>query len=200
MLATPGGKPFTSPDWLFEIKWDGYRCMALVDAGDVHLRTKNGTNCSVWYPEVLPPLAALPGGPHLIDGEACCLDDIGRSDFNALHARAARRKWYAGCSQVTLMAFDLLMHDGEDIMRRPLAERKERLAQLLKDVPPKTVLRVADFPAEEHLYREVVLGLKLEGFVAKRLASTYTPGVVSPDWVKIKRPGWQEGRNWQDRG
>jgi bifunctional non-homologous end joining protein LigD len=197
MLATPDGKPFSSPDWLFEIKWDGYRCMALVDAGDVQLRTKNGADCGGWYPEVLPPLAALPGGPHLIDGEACCLDDIGRSDFNALHKRAARRKWYSGCSQVTLMAFDLLVHDGTNVMHCTLAERKERLADLLKAVPARTVLYVTDFPAEERLFREVVLGLKLEGFVAKRLASTYQPGTVSPDWVKIKREGWQEGRTWR---
>jgi bifunctional non-homologous end joining protein LigD len=198
MLATEGGKPFTDPDWIFEIKWDGYRTLARAGGGQpVELRTRNGTDCTRWYPEVARALAALPGGPHVIDGEACVLDDVGRSDFNALHARAARRRGYPGAPQVTLMAFDLLVQDGRSIMALPLAERKERLAQLLVSLPKIGVLYVSDFPAQADLFAQVVLGAKLEGFIAKRLASPYQPGVVSRDWMKIKRAGWQEGRTWK---
>ena len=198
MLATPGGKPFTSPDWLFEIKWDGYRCMARAGGGHaVELRTKNGADCTGWYPEVARALDALPGGPHIIDGEACVLDDLGRSDFEALHARARRRRHYQGAPQVTLMAFDLLVHDGHSVMALPLAERKARLSQLLARLPKECVLYVGEFPAQENLFQEVVLGLQLEGFVAKRLASPYLPGIVTADWVKLKRPGWNQGRSWQ---
>jgi ATP-dependent DNA ligase len=70
--------PFTSQDWLYELKHDGYRCMAGVQAGEVRLLTKSGTDCTKWSPEVVKALASLPGGPHVIDGEACVLRSDGR--------------------------------------------------------------------------------------------------------------------------
>lgn len=195
MLASPGRKPFTSPDWLYEIKFDGYRCLARVSGGEVELRTKSGTICSSWYPEVVEVLSTLPGGPHVIDAEVCVLDHIGRSDFNLLHERSARRRWYPGCSAVTLCAFDLLFQDGRNIMGLPLVERKARLANALAGVAG--VLVVGDLPAEAALFGQAVEPLLLEGFVAKRRASVYAPGLRSPDWLKIKRAGWQDGRKWR---
>jgi bifunctional non-homologous end joining protein LigD len=77
--------PFTDPDWLYELKFDGYRCMASRRDGfkpdrrraahrrAVELRTKSGADCTAWFPEIVEALAALPGGPHVIDGEACVL-------------------------------------------------------------------------------------------------------------------------------
>ena len=90
MRATEGGKPFTDPDWIYELKYDGYRCLARA-GGDqpVELRTKSGVDCTAWFPEIVDLLAVLPGGPHVIDAEACVLDDIGRSDFERLQARGA---------------------------------------------------------------------------------------------------------------
>lgn len=196
MLASEGGKPFTSPDWLYEVKYDGYRCMARAGGGHpTELRTKSGVDCSKWFPEVAQLLADLPSGPHIIDGEACVLDDIGRSDFECLQARARRRKWYSGCNPVTLCAFDLLYVEGRNVMAMPLVDRKAMLRQLLAPLAPRLVI-VGDFPAEAALFERAVLGAKLEGFVAKRLDSTYTPGIRTRDWRKIKRPGWQEGRTW----
>jgi bifunctional non-homologous end joining protein LigD len=93
MLATAGGKPFTSADWLYEIKYDGYRCMAGVAHGSVELRTKSGLECTAWFTELTRTLANVPGGPHVIDGEVCVLDDLGRSDFDRLRARASRKRW-----------------------------------------------------------------------------------------------------------
>lgn len=159
MLASPGGKPFTSADWLYELKYDGYRCLARFGDGGVELRTKRGVNCTLWFPEVVNLLAGVTGGPHIIDAEACVLDDIGRSDF-------------------------------------ALVSRKAMLAPLLGELRKKLVL-VGDFPAEAELFEQLVMGAKLEGFVAKRKTSPYQPGVVSSDWLKIKRPGWQEGRTWR---
>jgi bifunctional non-homologous end joining protein LigD len=162
----------------------------------VELRTKSGVDCTAWFPEIADVLPVLPGGPHVIDGEACVLDEIGRSDFERLQARARRRRWYAGADQVTFCAFDLLYEDGRSVMNRPLHERKVKLQQVLAPLKG-LVLVVGDFPAAAELFDQVVLGARLEGFVAKRLASTYTPGVVSPEWRKVKRPGWQEGRTWR---
>ena len=68
MLASPGGKPFTDPNWIYEIKFDGYRTLAQFGDGNVELRTKNGADCTGWYPEVAEALAKIPGGPYIIDG------------------------------------------------------------------------------------------------------------------------------------
>jgi len=197
MRATEGGKPFTDHAWIYEIKYDGYRCMARAGGGQpTELRTKSGVDCSKWFPEVADLLTTLPGGPHVIDGEACILDEIGRSDFERLQARARRRRWVAGADQVTFCAFDLLYLDGRNVMSLPLIERKAMLQQLL--APLKGLLvAVSELPAEADLFNRFVMGVKLEGFVAKRLASAYQPGVISRDWLKIKRPGWQEGRTWR---
>jgi len=197
MHATQGGRPFSSPDWIYEIKYDGYRCMARAGGGQpTELRTKTGADCTIWYPEVADLLTMLPGGPHVIDGEACVLDEIGRSDFNRLQTRANRRRWYPGADQVTFCAFDLLYLDGRNVMRVPLLERKAMLRELLAPLQGLLIF-VGDYPAEADLFEKFVLGAKLEGFVAKRLLSPYQPGVISRDWLKIKRPGWQEGRKWK---
>jgi bifunctional non-homologous end joining protein LigD len=197
MRATEGGRPFTHSEWVYEVKYDGYRCMARAGGGQaIELRTKSGVDCTAWFPEIADLLAVLPGGPHVIDGEACVLDEIGRSDFERLQARSRRRRWYAGADQVTYCAFDLLYSDGRNVMALPLAERKAMLLQLLAPLKDLVVV-VGDFPAETSLFDQVVLGTKLEGFVAKRLTSPYTPGAISPDWRKVKRPGWQEGRTWR---
>lgn len=163
--------------------------------GETQLRTKSGTDCTRWYPEVAEALAVLPGGPHGIDAEACVLDHIGRSDFNRLHERAARRRWYTGCDTGTLCAFDLLFDNGRNIMGLPLVERKARLQRLLADVPG--VLFVGDLPAQAELFSQAVEPLDLEGVVAKRRASAYVAGIRSRVWLKIKRKGWQEGRRWR---
>jgi bifunctional non-homologous end joining protein LigD len=197
MMATEGGKPFTSADWIYEIKYDGYRCLARAGGGEpTELRTKSGVDCTKWFPEVADLLGTLPGGPHVIDGEACVLDSIGRSDFERLQARARRRRWVPGADPVTFCAFDLLYLDGRSVMALPLVERKAMLEQLLAPLRGRLVI-VGDLPARAALFEHAVLGAKLEGFVAKRLASPYLPGVRSPDWLKIKRPGWQEGRTWR---
>jgi bifunctional non-homologous end joining protein LigD len=197
MLASEGGKPFTDPHWVYEVKYDGYRCLARFGGGGpTELRTKSGVNCTRWFPEVAELLASVPGGPHIIDGEACCLDDIGRSDFERLQARARRRRWVEGCDQVTLCAFDVLAVDGRNVMALPLIGRKAMLQQLLAPLEGGLVI-VGTLPAEAALFHQAVEGAKLEGFVAKRLASAYLPGVRTRDWLKIKREGWQEGRTWR---
>ncbi|GAB3644749.1 ATP-dependent DNA ligase [Ramlibacter alkalitolerans] len=190
MQAPEGSRPaFSSPDWLYEVKFDGYRTLAAFGGGQpVQLRTKSGADCTKWYPEVCEVLAKIPGGPYVVDGEAAVLDDLGRSDFERLHARARRRRWVAG-APVTLCAFDLLVDNGENVMGLPLAERKERLARVLRNVPQTSVLLVLDLPAEARLFQEFVLGLELEGFMAKKRVSTYQQGTRSADWLKIKRPG-----------
>lgn len=202
--------PFTDPEWLYELKFDGYRCLAGIEKDDgfpisddvaamaarVQLRTKSGADCTAWFPEIMRALSTLPGGPHVIDGEVCVLRPDGTSDFNLLQERARRRRWYPGAPVVTYCAFDLLVHNGERIMGLPLVARKNRLQELVAGRPG--ILFVQDLAADADLFQAMVrAGLQIEGVMAKRRTSTYQPGVRSPDWLKIKRSGWQEGRRWK---
>lgn len=194
MLAREGARPFTDPAWIYEVKYDGYRCMARLGGGaPTELRTKSGVDCTTWFPEITEVLGALSGGPHIIDGEACVLDEFGRSDFKRMQGRARRRRWAQGSDHVTFCAFDLLYMNGRNVMSLPLVRRKAMLRDLLMPLEDVLVI-VGEFPAEAQLFDQVVLGAKLEGFVAKRMESPYAPGVISPNWRKVKRTGWQEGR------
>lgn len=197
--------PFTDDGWIYEIKHDGYRCMAGIAPGAawqtarVQLRTKSGVNCTKWYPEVVRALACIPGGPHIIDGEAAVLVEHGVSDFNLMQERAGHRKWYQGAPAVTFCVFDLLQQDGESLLQLPLLERKARLQRLIEPCEKEkgAVLFLGDLPADAKVFQAMVLaGLKVEGVMAKRKMSLYRPGVRSEDWLKIKRPGWREGRRW----
>lgn len=194
--------PFSDDAWLYELKYDGYRCMAGIDVEgpdrQVDLRTKSGAPCTACFEEVAHALRALPGGPHVLDGEVCVLRPDGTSDFNLLQERARRRRAYPGCPAVTYCVFDLLVQDGANLMKLPLEQRKGRLEKLMKAVPPPPLLFVKDLPADASLFAAMVgAGLEIEGVVAKRRSSAYQPGVRSTDWAKIKRKGWQEGRRWR---
>jgi bifunctional non-homologous end joining protein LigD len=197
MLPREGATPFTDAAWIYEVKYDGYRCMARLGGGaPIELRTKSGIDCTAWFPEITEVLGMLPGGPHIIDGQACVLDQAGRSDFTRMRGRARRRQRVPGSDQVTFCAFDLLYMDGRDVMSLPLVKRKAMLRQLLNPVKDLLVI-VSDFPAEVDLFESVVLGSK-GGFVARRMASPYVPGVISADWRNVKRAGWQKGGIWPE--
>ncbi len=195
--------PFSADDWIFELKYDGYRCLAGIERGEVQLVTRNGTDCTAWFPEIEQALSALPDGPHIIDGEACVLRPDGTSDFNLLQERARSRRWYPGAPPVTFAVFDILVHRGRKVMGWALERRKAALAKLLSE-PRPGVLFVQDLPADALLFQKMIrpkdkggYGLQIEGVVAKRRGSAYKPGVRTQDWLKVKRPGWNEGRNWK---
>lgn len=164
-----------SGSWHYEIKFDGYRMLAAT-----------GTPAATtWFPELAADLARLPAGA-VLDGEVCVLDDIGRPDFDRLHARALHRRWYPGADLVVLCAFDLLAYYGRDLRALPIEQRKAQLQQLLAGTTTG-LLYVSAVEDGAWLYHQV-LQLKLEGVVAKRAGSAYTAG-RSSDWLKIKRPG-----------
>jgi bifunctional non-homologous end joining protein LigD len=130
----------------------------------------------------------------IVDGEMCVLNEFGCSDFMAVHARARRRKYSAGDPVVTYCIFDLLEEDSQDITEKPLLWRKERLARLLEKLQPAHTLYVQHMSDEDVIHPiswlyASALQLELEGVVAKRADSIYQPGVRSPDWFKLKRPG-----------
>jgi bifunctional non-homologous end joining protein LigD len=126
----------------------------------------------------------------VLDGEVVVLDELGRSDFERLHARSHRRGWYEGADAVVYVAWDVLVHRGADVRGKPLEVRKALLTRLLAKARPSVLLsqHVDGLQAPE-LYR-MACDLKLKGIVLKRLGSTYCGGEPrTGDWVKVKRPG-----------
>ncbi|WP_454735340.1 ATP-dependent DNA ligase [Cupriavidus necator] len=173
------------PGWHFEIKYDGYRMLATTGIAP-RLMSKSGADATSWFPELVTAMAQLPPG-HILDGEVCVLDDIGRSDFERLHARARRKGWYKGADAAVYCVFDLLIGKGMDLRGQPLEQRKAALRKLIG--PPAPGLLFVDSVEDGAWLYGHALSLRLEGVVGKRSGSTYQDGVRSPDWVKVKRPG-----------
>jgi len=188
MLFEERPRPFDDDGYTHELKFDGYRILAEVDGGRVTLKTRNGADATRWFPEVTAALAGLPSGRHVLDGEVCVLDEIGRSDFDRLQVRAKRRGFKAGDDPVVYCVFDVLVHAGEDVRALPLAKRKARLRRLLRRKLPSVMLVDGVGGNGVWLYQQAI-ALELEGIVSKRLDSVYESGVRSPAWLKIKRPG-----------
>ncbi|AZG14917.1 hypothetical protein EHF44_16650 [Cupriavidus pauculus] len=172
-------------DWLYEIKYDGYRVLASTGS-TARLKSRGGIDATAWFPEVAAAVADMPSG-SVLDGEVCVLDDLGRSNFDRLHARARRKGWYEGADLVVYCVFDVLVAMGRDFRPVALEKRKAMLAKLLRSHGGQ-VLHVTGVDDGDWLYRSA-LELKLEGVVGKRLGSPYQNGVRSADWIKVKRPG-----------
>nr|AEE65513.1 DNA polymerase LigD ligase region [uncultured bacterium BAC AB649/1850] len=184
MLATTGPLP-VGPGWSYEFKWDGVRVIASFQGGPPMLFARSGATVTAAYPEI--SVIDLPPGT-VLDGEMVVLDAAGRPSFTALaermHVRdALRASRLAGTLPVTYMIFDLLRYAGADLTHLPYAVRRARLEDLDLAGPHWMVPPVfPDGPATEAAAREN----RLEGVVAKRVDLPYTPGLRSPDWVKVK--------------
>jgi DNA ligase D-like protein (predicted ligase) len=186
MLAVTG-KPFSSRDWIFEPKIDGTRCIAHVGDGVV-LQNRRLTNIAYRYPEIVKALANSASG-CVLDGEIAVFSD-GVPDFSSLsdrehQTRRLRIEYLSRAMPASYVVFDILYSKGENMMDMPLNERKAILKEELQESDGVTL---ADcFPEKGEDYFKAALKLGIEGVMAKRLASTYQPGVRSPDWVKIKK-------------
>jgi bifunctional non-homologous end joining protein LigD len=185
--------PSDQSEWVAEIKYDGYRSLAQFGDGHCILKTRNGVDCTMWFPEVADALASLRLGRTIVDGEIAVLDELGRTDFEALQVRARRRRWRPGDPAVTYCVFDLLVLDGESMMCERLVDRKAGLGRLLApELPFILYARQVDAAMVENpiswLYAQA-LALELEGVVGKLAASPYLPGQRTKYWFKLKRPG-----------
>ena len=186
MLATPG-EPFSHRDWVFEIKYDGYRLLAGKERGEVRLLSRNTHDFTSVFPEIAEVLEALPFEHFLLDGEIVVHDAEGLPSFAGLQQRGRlTRELDIGRAAVqwpaTLYAFDLLLFGEYDLRSLRLLERKRLLVELLPSVGP---IRISEHIATEGKAMFEKLGsMGLEGIVAKRAASTYV-GKRSPDWIKV---------------
>ena len=192
MLTTLVDAPFDDARWLFELKWDGYRAIAVIEKDAVTLTSRNGLDLLHQFREMNTLSTAFRSIPVVVDGELCVLDDAGRPDFQALQSRdkpegrgLKRRK----PSPVTFVVFDLLYADGRDLRQRPLEERKRLLESII--VPERGVL----FSSHVLAHGEELFALAekrgLEGIVGKVRESPYR-STRSREWVKIKAKKRQE--------
>jgi bifunctional non-homologous end joining protein LigD len=183
MLATLVDEPFDDPDWLFEIKWDGYRALCTVEDGKLTLVSRNGLDMLKRFPELQELASAFASVPVMVDGEIVSLDAHGRSSFQRLQES---QKKPAG---LTYVAFDLLYADGADLRSKPLEERKARLERLIRD--DGLVLYSKHVVDRGKALFASAVKRRLEGIIGKNRTSTYQER-RSRDWVKIKTGHEQE--------
>jgi bifunctional non-homologous end joining protein LigD len=184
MLLTERRIALDMPGWVYEVKHDGYRVTALFGNGACKLRSRHGADATAWFPEVAKSLARIPGGPHIVDGEVCVFDDLGRSDFERLQKRARRRRWYEGCDPAGYAVFDLLVHSGIEILDLPLVHRKSILGDMLRRRLDSILLVSHSDHGSKRIPSEGTHAAGSTGIVAKRAFSPYVPGERSADWVK----------------
>jgi bifunctional non-homologous end joining protein LigD len=175
--------PFDHPDYLFELKHDGFRALAYISEGHCELVSRR-RNAYKSLTELRANLGALKVKDAVIDGELVCLDSEGRSVFNELLFRRGAPIFYA---------FDLLYLNGRDLRQLPLIERKEKLRAVIEKSGLTDVLCGKFVEGRGIDLFNAVVRMNLEGVVAKKKKGTYT--TVS-NWLKIKNPNYtqSEGR------
>ncbi len=183
MLATSASALPRGKDWTYEVKWDGYRVLAVKTAGGARLISRNQKDLTTDYRSIANVIGALPVAEALLDGEIVALDADGRPSFQALQHRRT------GALALVYYAFDVLEIEGQSLMRNSLDERRRRLKALLQG----SALLLSDvLPGSPERIEEEIRKLRLEGVVAKRRDSVYVPGERSDGWVKVKFSPRQE--------
>jgi bifunctional non-homologous end joining protein LigD len=187
-LATLAAAPASSPgDWLYELKFDGYRLLARIDKGKVQCFTRNGHDWTARLPALAKALATLPTEAAWLDGEITVEGDNGAPDFQAL-----QNAFDSGAtSRIAYWLFDAPFLDGEDLRELPVEERRARLARLLGKKPPVPLRLSEAFDASPRDLLASSARLGFEGVVGKRKGSPYVSR-RSPDWIKLKNQQRQE--------
>ena len=203
MLATLASTPFDDPDWLYEIKWDGFRVQAVVDGGAVRTWTRSLKDAETYFPRLLSPASWIDARQAIVDGEVVAIDEDGRPDFSLLQTKLGQ----PGVGGLVYQPFDLLYLDGRLLLNVQLEDRKRLLRSVLRDHP--RVRFAAHVEAEGKAFYEAARLNGLEGIIAKLRRSRYEPGRRSNAWLKLKvRPeqelvigGWTPGEgNARDLG
>src|SRR5688572_23624075 len=173
------------PQWLYELKLDGYRAIAFKRDGSVQLRSRNDNDFASRYPGVVKALAKLPDNT-IIDGEVVAFDQDGRPSFNAL------QNYGSAPAPVVYYVFDLMMLAGRDVMREPLEKRRELLEKKVLPKLAEPVRYASSLDASLPVLVESVKAQGFEGLVAKRRDSVYEAGLRSGAWMKMRVNRGQE--------
>ncbi len=175
MKATLGTLPHADDEWAYEIKWDGYRTLALVDNGRVRLQSSNRHEVTEQWPELASLAEGVNANRAILDGELVVVDDEGRPRFELVQRHAR---------QAALFVFDVLSLDGHDTISLPYEARRTLLDGVLE--PGANWMAPTHRVGGGAALVEATAAQGLEGVLAKRLGSTYTPGKRSRDWLKVK--------------
>lgn len=182
MLCTLIKEPFNDPDYLYEVKWDGYRILSYLNKTSVKMGSRSGLDYTKKYPPVAQALTAMKLNA-VLDGEVVVLNDEGKPDFDAL------QKYNGHDTPIFYYAFDILYLEGYDLMKLPLIERKEILATVLK---VNAVIKFSDrFDDGLALFKQME-EMGMEGIIAKHRQSLYKPGERGRNWYKIPTEVRQE--------
>jgi bifunctional non-homologous end joining protein LigD len=182
MLATLVDAVPAGEDWLYEVKWDGYRAIAPVSGGEAMLTSRRGNDLTERFASVARAIERSVRTPDcVLDGEVCALDGQGRSSFSVMQQ---------GSGPLVYYVFDLLELDGEPTIDLPLTERRQRLEELvdMRD----GVVRLSDAFEDGEALFAAAEAQGLEGIIAKKRASRYQPGKRTRDWLKVKTHREQE--------
>ena len=179
--APPGG------DWLYEIKFDGYRVLTRIDGDDVRCFTRNGHDWSHRLPSLVKAIQALKIGWGWLDGEIVAAGENGRPDFQALQNAFDTQKTQG----IQYFVFDLPFHDGQDLRGEPLRERRDRLAELISHTKGSAVQFSTAFDDDPKKLLASAQEAGLEGLIGKRGDSRYH-AQRSMDWIKLKVSARQE--------
>ncbi len=194
MLATLVDEPFEDKQWIYEIKWDGYRALTFLKDGKVRFVSRNGNDLTGAYPELHGIADHVKAETAILDGEIIALDTDGRSSFSLMQQRTGigeggRRTGKGNASiPVQYYVFDLLYLERFDLMRVSLEERKQLLSQIIVS---SDVLRVSEHFDDGMALYEAARARGLEGIVAKRRTSCYLTKRTR-EWLKIKITQRQE--------
>jgi ATP-dependent DNA ligase len=186
-------------DYVYEVKLDGFRCLAFVDGEEIQLQSRNGKPLGRYFPELV-----LPAGRYVLDGEIVVRDGEGREDFDALgqriHPAASRVERLAGETPAVYVAFDLLAREDESLLELPFAERRAALEALLAEKvfvgTPVELMETVDTPQQAQRWLA-----HAEGAIAKERSAPYRPG-ERKGMAKVKRVrtidavlvGWRPGK------
>ena len=186
-LATLASEPPSGDQWLYEIKFDGYRMGARLERGKVRLISRNGNDWTARLATLARRLKSLQLGTGWLDGEIVVTDEAGHTSFQALQKALDRDP-----GRVEFVVFDVLHWDGVDLREQPLAERVAALARIFKDVDPAGPVRLSQYlrGSGTEVWK-AACRMGLEGLIAKRRDTAYVNG-RSDTWLKLKCRSGQE--------
>ena len=178
MLATLTDKPFNNPDWIYEVKWDGYRALAYINNGKVELRSRNNNSFDEQFYPVLRAVRQWPV-KAVVDGEIVVVNDKGLSSFSALQQWRSEED-----GELFFYLFDILWLCGYDLTQLPLTDRRDLLRRL---TPAEGIIRFSEnFETNGKEFFTVAEKLGIEGIIAKKADSVYVPDSRTKLWLKIK--------------
>lgn len=178
----------TTGDWIYEVKWDGIRAMVSLDEGQIRIRSRNQNDITMAFPELLKAEDSFRATTALFDCEIVCLDPAGRPMFKEVINRMRQRSENAAArarskNPAVCYVFDCLYLDGRPLVNEPIERRREWMADAIKS---GTAYRVSQTVEDGEDLFEAARKAGLEGIIAKKLGSFYTPGRRSDAWQKIK--------------